>query len=91
MSELELYRAYLTWLGGSEPLPPWRMFDFPLSNSDIHEDDSRVVNRLVYLVPDLSGRAPRCFFFFEENVFSKDRLGDLVLERPSLRTFGIPG
>ena len=91
MSELELYRAYLTWLGGSEPLPPRRIFDFPFSNSDILEDGSRVVNRLVYFVPDLSRRAPRCFFFFEENVFRKDCHGDLALERPSLRTFGIPG
>nr|WP_290461545.1 hypothetical protein [Acutalibacter muris] len=45
------------------------------------------MNRLFYLVPDLSGTVPRCFFFFEENVFSKDKVGDLLLQTSAFHTF----
>ena len=87
MNELKLYSAYLSWLGSQEPVPLQHLFDFPFTNQDIYEDDSMVVNRLFYLVPDLSGPTPRCFFFFEKNVFSKDTLGDLTLQQSSFHTF----
>lgn len=87
MSTLKLYACYLSWLGSTEPVSPQQLFEFPFSNTDIYEDDFKVVNRLFYFVPDLSGTTPRCFFFFEENCFSKDELGDLILQVSSFHTF----
>ncbi len=87
MSRPDIYERYLSWLGGREPVPPQSLCDFPFSNTDTYEDESKVVNRLFYFVPDLSDTCPRCFFFFEENVFSKDALGDLVLQSSSFHTF----
>ncbi|WP_217957586.1 hypothetical protein [Acutalibacter muris] len=86
MSALKFYGCYLSWLGASEPVPLQSLFDFPFTNRDIYEED-KVVNRLFYLVPDLSGTVPRCFFFFEENVFSKDKVGDLLLQTSAFHTF----
>lgn len=87
VSESALYRVYLDWLGHNVPASLQNLFDFPFINRDIYEDDSNVVNRLFYFVPDLSGATPRCFFFFEENCFSKDELGDLILLSSSFHTF----
>jgi hypothetical protein len=68
-------------------LSRWEGNNFPFSNRDTCEDDSKVINWLFYFVPDLSGTIPRCFFFFEENVFAKDELGDLILQNSSFHTF----
>jgi len=87
MSESAIYQRYLSWLGHHAPVSFQNLFDFPFINRDIYEDDFKVVNRLFYFVPDLSGATPRCFFFFEENCFSKDELGDLVLQASSFHTF----
>ena len=87
MSALKLYDCYLSWLGSTEPVSSQQLFEFPFTNTDIYEDDFKVVNRLFYFVPDLSGATPRCFFFFEENVFSKNELGHLILLTSSFHTF----
>ena len=84
MSAAELYRAYLLWLRGGAPRGPRRLFDFPAGDRDVFENERFVVNRLFFLIPHDFGGKMRCFFFFEENVFRKDRRGDLTLVRSSL-------
>ncbi len=87
MSALDIYQAYIAWLGGGKPVPLQRLLDCPFANKDIFEDESKLVNYLFYFVPDISGPVPRCFFFFEENTFLKDEVGDLVLLHSSYRLF----
>lgn len=87
MSALTLYDCYLSWLGSKKPVPLQHLFDFPFANRDTYEDDSKVVNHLFFFIPDLSDEMPRCFFSFEENVFSKDEFGDLTLQRSSFHIF----
>ena len=87
MSELDLYKTYLSWLGRKKPVQPQHMFDFPLLNRDVYEDGSEVLNHIIYFVPDLTGSVPRGFFFLEENIFTKDSLGELIFQSSSFRLF----
>ena len=60
---------------------------------NIFEDENHLVNRLFYVVPDTSSRRLICFFYFAENLFTKDERGDLTLiakiaiPAPSARSF----
>lgn len=84
LSESELLNAYLAWSNNPDsPVPD----PIPLANLDIFEDDSHVVNRLFFLIPDISSGSLRCFFFFEENLFSKNTSGDLTLLRSFFHLF----
>lgn len=86
MSIFQLYSEYLSWLGNTKGAMPLEyFFAYPLFNWDAFEDRHRVVNYLLYVVPDLSSTGFRCFFFFEENTFFKDALGDLTLLHSSLQ------
>lgn len=87
MSKLDLYQSYLSWLGHKGSVSLQHLFDFPLTTKEDYEDDSKVVNHIIYFVPDLSGSVPRGFFFLEENVFTKDDLGELVLQSSSFSLF----
>ena len=87
MSEFALYSAYLFWLGHSGAVPLKHLFDFPLTTKEDYEDDSKVVNQIIYFVPDLTGSVPRCFFFSEENIFTKDSLDELVFQSSSFQLF----
>lgn len=84
MTNSQLYSAYLLWLGGRTPKPPQQIFDFPVANCNIFEDERSVVNRIFFLIPHVSDGQLRCFSFFEDNTFSKNDLGDLTLIRSSL-------
>ena len=87
MSEFALYSAYLSWLGHNGAVSLKHIFDFPLTTKEDYEDDFKVVNHIIYFVPDLTGSVPRGFFFSEENIFSKDGLGELVLQSVSFGLF----
>lgn len=87
MSEFALYSAYLSWLGHNGAVSLKHIFDFPLTTKEDYEDDSKVVNHIIYFVPDLTGSVPRGFFFLEENIFTKDSLGELVFRSSSFRLF----
>lgn len=51
----------------------------PLGNFDIHEDETILINRLYYAVPNFEGGKFHCFFYYEENTFRKEANGDLTL------------
>lgn len=87
MSEFALYSAYLSWLGHNGAVSLKHLFDFPLTTKEDYEDDSKVINHIIYFVPDLTGSVPRGFFFLEEDIFSKDSLGELVFLSSSFRLF----
>lgn len=87
MSEFALYSAYLSWLGHNCAVSLKHLFDFPLTTKEDYEDDSKVINHIIYFVPDLSGSVPRGFFFLEEDIFTKDSLGELVFLSSSFRLF----
>lgn len=87
MSEFALYSAYLSWLGHNGAVSLKHLFDFPLTTKEDYEDDSKVVNHIIYFMPDLTGSVPRGFFFLEEDIFAKDGFGELVLQSSSFRLF----
>lgn len=87
MTEFALYNAYLSWLGHNSAVSLKHLFDFPLTTKEDYEDDSKVINHIIYFVPDLTGSVPRGFFFLEENIFTKDSLGELVFHSSSFRLF----
>ena len=87
MSEFALYSAYLSWLGHNGAVSLKHLFDFPLTTKEDYEDDSKVVNHIIYFVPDLTDSVPRGFFFLEEDIFSKNSLGELVFLTSSFRLF----
>lgn len=87
MTKDELFNAYHSWLGGPAPLPGKELPAIPIAGLDVFEDDRQLVNHLFFLVPDTSSQQLRCFFYFEENTFSKDSAGDLVLEDYTLHLF----
>ncbi len=76
-----VYKAYLGWLEGADPCAQSEIFQFPVAEEDVLEDQDQVVNHRFYMVPSLAGGRLRCFVFFEENVFHKDAQGDLYLVR----------
>lgn len=88
MSKHMLYQTYVSWLGDPSAAVPFeQLLNFPISCFDVSEDDLHIVNHLIYFIPDFSGDAPRSFFFFEENIFSKDDAGNLYLIHSSFRLF----
>ena len=87
MSEFALYSAYLSWLGHNGAVSLKHLFDFPLTTKEDYEDDSKVINHIIYFVPDLTGSVPRGFFFLEEDIFAKDGFGELVLQSVSFQLF----
>lgn len=84
MSNFEVLQAYASWAGTAVPD---RLPGIPFANMDVFEDQSSLKNRLFYLVPDTSSGELRCFFYFEDNLFSKDHNGDLTLQESSLHLF----
>lgn len=82
MTEQELWNAYTIW--ANDPT-----IDMPepilLGDSDIFEDSLYIVNHLFFVVPKISSGLLRCFFFVEENKFSKDEYGDLHLMTSSFQ------
>lgn len=79
MTVSQIYSAYLLWLGDDPPRPFQNIFDFPVADCDVFEDEHSMINRLFFLIPHTRGGSLRCFSFFEENAFSKDSRGDLTL------------
>lgn len=51
----------------------------PLGNFDIFEDETALVNRLYYAVPNFVGGKFHCSIYYEENTFRKEANGDLTL------------
>lgn len=51
----------------------------PLGNFDTLEDETVLVNRLYYAVPEFENGQFSCSFFYEENTFRKEANGDLTL------------
>lgn len=81
MTVENMYQSYLRWLDGAEARSPDRIFQYSVGDLDVFEDQSRVVNRLFYVVPCAEEGRQRYFTFFEENLFQKDARGDLHLVR----------
>ena len=81
MSDFEVLQAYASWAGTAVPdkLP-----GLPFANLDVFENENSLINRLFYFVPDFSAGELRCFFYFEDNLFSKEANGDLILKESSL-------
>ena len=52
---------------------------YPIGNFDVAENAEVVVNRLYYAVPRFAKGHLRCFFYYEENIFRKDKTGSLSL------------
>ncbi|MDE6838651.1 MAG: hypothetical protein K2P33_09670 [Acutalibacter sp.] len=79
MTKEELRQAFQLWCGCA-PLPPSaKLPAVPIAELDVSENSSQLVSHLYFLVPDVSSGSPRYFFFFEENTFVKDAMGDLSL------------
>ena len=74
-------------LPGSGVLFRGKYQGFPFANLDVCETDTQLVNRLFYLVPETSSGELRCFFYYEENLFTKDSKGNLNLVESSLHLF----
>ncbi len=62
----------------------------PLGNFDIFEDETALVNRLYYAVPDFKDGQFFCSFFYEENTFYKESNGDLTLVHSEYGTDNLP-
>ena len=84
MSDFEVLQTYASWAGTAVPdkLP-----GTPFANLDVFEDESSLRNQIFYLVSDTSSRKLRCFFYFEDNLFTKESSGDLILSESSLHLF----
>ena len=87
MTREQLYDAYLLWEDDESTVSLSRLFENPFANSDIFEDEHRVINRLFYLTSKWRDGHLDMFFFFEENEFLKDQRGDLHLRRSSFHLF----
>lgn len=90
MTESQLVELCARWSGTVDP--PSGLLRHPIGDFDIFEDDSRLINRLYFVVPSFAGNHFRCLIFFQENTFRKDRRGDLALihteyhvEKPDLQ------
>ncbi|WP_147401631.1 hypothetical protein [Acutalibacter sp. 1XD8-33] len=83
MTKTELLQACQAWLGDFAAYPVEELPVIPIADLDVFENDRHLVNRLFFLVPDTSSGSLRCFFFFEENTFAKDPVGDLSLIKSS--------
>ena len=81
MSDFEVLQTYAFWSGTAVPdkLP-----GIPFANLDVFEDESNLRNRLFYLVLDTSSGELCCFFYLEDNLFTKEPNGDLLLSESSL-------
>ena len=80
MPDYDVFQAYASWAGAAVPdVLPGILF----------EDQSSLKNRLFYLVSDTSSGELRCFFYFEDNLFSKEHNGDLILQESSLHLFSL--
>ena len=84
MSDFEVLQTYASWAGTAVPdkLP-----GIPFATLDVFEDESSLRNQIFYLVPDTSSGKLRCFFYFEDNLFTKESSGDLILSESSLHLF----
>lgn len=84
MHDFDVLKTYASWAGTSVPdeLP-----GIPFANMDVFEDEKQLENHLYYLVPDTSSGKLRCFFYFEENLFTKDKNGNLILIESDLHLF----
>ena len=84
MSDFEVLQTYASWAGTAVPdkLP-----GIPFANLDVFEDESSLRNQIFYLVSDTSSGKLRCFFYFEDNLFTKESSGDLILSESSLHRF----
>lgn len=69
MSDFEVLQTYASWAGTAVPdkLP-----GIPFANLDVFEDESSLRNQIFYLVSDTSSGKLRCFFYFEDNLFTKE-------------------
>ncbi len=84
MTENELQENFGMWTGEK------KLSHFsctPFANMDVFEDENYLVNRLFYVVPDTSSGQLICFFYFAENLFTKDGHGDLTLIKSSFHRF----
>ena len=78
MTETQIRDAFARWSGngtGEELFQP----GVPIGNFDVAENAEVVVNRLYYAVPRFAKGHLRCFFYYEENIFRKDKTGNLSL------------
>ena len=66
---------------------PDKLPGIPFANLDVFEDESSLRNQIFYLVSDTSSGKLRCFFYFEDNLFTKESSGDLILSESSLHLF----
>lgn len=84
MSDFEVLQTYASWAGTAVPdkLP-----GIPFANLDVFEDESSLRNQIFYLVSDTSSGKLRCFFYFEDNLFTKESSGDLILSESSLHLY----
>lgn len=84
MSDFEVLQTYASW---ADTAVPDRLPGIPIANLDVFEDENGLRNQLFYLVPDTSSGRLRCFFYFEDNLFTKEPNGDLILLDSSLHPF----
>lgn len=86
MTADQLYSEYLHWLDGKSPFTQEQLFQLPLINLDVSENDSTVANRLYFAVPHFVNKQLHLFVFFEENLFRKVSNGDLELSHSGFYT-----
>lgn len=77
----DIYQQYVHWACKGKPLSFSEFEHQTAASEDVFEDERYVVTRLFYLIPDSSKKAVRCFVFYEENTFRKDKAGDLHVVR----------
>lgn len=88
MSKQEIYQAYISWLNNPSAAIPLEQFpNFPITCFDVFEDERRVVNRLVYFIPDFPDAFLVHFSSLRKTPSSKDFGGDLNLIHSSFQLF----
>lgn len=79
MTKEEVYKVYLKWLGDSTALSFNNLFDTPVANIDVYENDKFVINHLYYLVVKTELFDSEYFIFYEANLFVKYENGNIRL------------
>lgn len=88
MTRDEMYQKYLEWEKGPVKKPMSDLFELPIKDVDVYENEHLVLNRQYYLVPHFDGKRMDCFIFYESNMFVKSRLEELELVMSTIQVQG---
>ena len=75
----EMYVKYLEWSEGKPDIAKEDLFQMPITNEDVYENEMLLVNHLYFLIVKYDEGIARYFAFYEANTFMKEENGDLDL------------